>query len=82
MELAIELLSKLLEHRQISVTFPGLGLTAQEMLEATSYQALCQIQDILRDDSLSDRECFQRIEQIVDVFERFGSGCGDRHDFG
>lgn len=82
MDLAIQLLSHLLERRQISVTFPGLNLTAQEMLEASSYQALCQIKEILCDDSLSDPECFEKIERIVCLFEHMGSSCGSRHDFG
>lgn len=81
MELAVELLSKLLEKREINITFPGLNLTAPDILEAASYQALCQIRDILRNDTLDDPECFQRIEEIVQVFERMGSGCGSRHDF-
>lgn len=82
MDLAIQLLSKLLERRQIRVTFPDLNLTAQEMVEASSYQALCQIREILRDDSLSDPECFEKIERIVCLFEQMGSNCGSRHDFG
>lgn len=81
MELAAELLGKLLENRQINITFPGLNLTAPDILEAASYQALCQIQDILRDDTLDDPECFQKIEEIVQVFERMGTDCGCRHDF-
>lgn len=81
MQLAAELLGKLLENRQINVTFPGLNLTAPDILEAASYQALCQIQDILRDDTLDDPECFQKIEEIVRVFERIGTDCGSRHDF-
>lgn len=82
MDLAIQLLSKLLERQQIRVTFPDLTLTAQEMVEASSYQALCQIREILRDDSLSDPECFEKIERIVCLFEQMGSNCGSRHDFG
>ena len=82
MDLAIQLLSKLLERRQIRVTFPDLKLTAKEMVEASSYQALCQIREILRDDSLSDPECFEKIERIVCLFEQMGSSCGSRHDFG
>lgn len=81
MELAAELLGKLLENRQINVTFPGLKLTAPDILEAASYQALCQIQDILRDDTLDDPACFQKIEEIVQVFEQIGADCGSRHDF-
>lgn len=82
MDLAIQLLSKLLKRRQIRVTFLDLKLTAQEMVEASSYQALCQIREILRDDSLSDPECFEKIERIVCLFEQMGSSCGSRHDFG
>ena len=81
MELAVELLAKILENRKVSVTFPGLNLTAPDILEAASYQALCQIQDILRDDTLDDPECFCKIEEIVRVFEKMGSGCGGRHDY-
>ena len=44
--------------------------------------ALLQIQHILKDESLNDQECFYKIEEIVRVFERLGSGCGSRHDFG
>lgn len=82
MELAIELLSRLLENRKINVTFPGLNLSAPEILEAASYQALCEIQRIIRDDTLSDTECFQKIEAIICIFEKFGSDGGNRHDFG
>ena len=82
LELAIELLAKLLAHRDIHVTFPGLNFSAAEMLEAVSYQALCEIQRIIRDDTLSDAECFQKIEEIVCTFEKLGSNGGSRHDFG
>lgn len=81
MELAVSLLSKLLENRQISVSFPQLDLTAPEMLESVSYQALRQIREILLDDALSDPECFHKIEHIVRVFEHLGVDCGNRHDF-
>ena len=61
MEFAVELLSKLLERRKIAVSFPDLALTAQDLLESASYQALCQIRGILQDDTLSDPECFQKL---------------------
>lgn len=80
MELGVQLLAKLLENRQINVVFPGLELSAGEILDAASYQALCQIHDILRDDSLSDPDCFLKIEAIVRVFEGLGAGCEGRHD--
>ena len=39
MKFAVELLSKLLERRQIAVSFPGLALTAQDLL-GTTYDML------------------------------------------
>ena len=51
MKFAVELLSKLLERRQIAVSFPGLALTAQDLLESASYQVLCRIRGILQDDT-------------------------------
>ena len=82
MEFAVELLSKLLVRRKIAVSSPGLALTAQDLLESASYQALCQIQAILKDDTLSDPECFQKIEAVVQTLEDMGVSCGNRHDFG
>lgn len=52
------------------------------IVESQCYQALRRIQTILQDDTLSDRECFLKIEEIVSVFEDLGSHCGNRHDFG
>ena len=51
-------------------------------LEGKCYRALKEIQAVLNDDTLDDPECFMRIEQIVEIFERLGSNGGTRHDFG
>lgn len=51
------------------------------IVEMKCYNTLKQIQMILKDDNLSDKECFQKIEAIVSVFEKIGSDCGCRHDF-
>lgn len=45
-------------------------------------RALLKIRDILADDTLSDPECFHRIEAIVSLMEDLGISCGGRHDFG
>lgn len=63
-----------------SVVLPEIH--AEEIVEKKCYQALRAIRRILCDDSLSDRECFAKIEQIVCVFEALGSNGGARHDFG
>lgn len=46
------------------------------------YQTLQKIRDIVRDESLDDRECFAKIEEIVCLFEEIGSHGGGRRDFG
>ena len=75
MELYIELLRNLLLDCDIKTDLP-------QLIESESYKALKKIKAVLEDDSLDDKECFYRIEQIVDIFEQFGSNCGSRHDFG
>lgn len=55
---------------------------AEEIVEKKCYQALQEIQRIICDESLNDRECFKKIEQIICVFEALGSHGGTRHDFG
>jgi len=84
MDLYGEILLKLLSNQnaKIEVTFPDLKFSAEELVESAAYRALSQIQKILKDDTLNDEECFQKIEEIVYEFERVGSGCGNRHDFG
>ena len=84
MELYEEIILNVLRSQKtiIDVSFPGLTLSAKEIVESASYGALLQIQHILKDESLNDQECFYKIEEIVRVFERLGSGCGGRHDFG
>ena len=54
----------------------------KEMLNNKCYKVLLEIKEILEADDLSDAECFDKIEQIVLIFESLGSGLGGRHDFG
>ena len=53
-----------------------------QVLESKCYRALTMIRDIIRDDSLCDKECFLKIEEIVVALEQLGSDGGFRHDFG
>ena len=53
-----------------------------QIVSSASYKALEQIREILDRDDLDDADCFQRIEEIVRVFEAMGSNGGSRHDFG
>lgn len=79
MELFEEILLHHLKKNQGAQGFPA---DPQALVHATAYQALNAIRIILARDDLEDPECFRRIEKIVRVFERIGSGCGTRHDFG
>ncbi len=79
MELFEEILLHHLKKNQGAQGFPA---DPQALVHDTAYQALKAIRLILARDDLEDPECFRRIEKIVRVFERIGSGCGTRHDFG
>ena len=67
---------------EIQVRFDGVGATVAEIIEGKCYQTLQKIRRILDDHTLSDENCFERIEEIVCEFERLGSDGGSRHDFG
>lgn len=53
-----------------------------EFMEMKCYQTLSRIRDIVRDETLTDIECFGKIEEIVSALEEIGSNGGIRHDFG
>ena len=55
---------------------------AREILQERCYQALAEIRGIVADDHLDDADCFARIEEIVQVYEKLGSAAEGRHDFG
>ena len=82
MKLYVEILAHFLSHQNAQIIFPELQLNAKEIVELQCYQALARIQEILHDTALEDRECFERIEEIVCEFEAIGSSGGCRHDFG
>ncbi len=82
MDLYKEILLKIMENEQIEVTFPQLHINVSEIIESKSYKALQKIKTIIEDDSLSDNECFKKVEEIVSLFEQLGSNGGNRHDFG
>ncbi len=81
MELYKDILIKLLAGSHIEVSFKDVSFDMTEVVEAVSYQALKRIKDIVEDDSLTDKECFMQIEEIVHTYEIIGSHGGSRHDF-
>lgn len=81
MELYKEILTGFLEKQTICVTFPDLHMDPAQIITIESYKALEKIKAIMNDDSLEDKTCFMKIEEIVCLFERLGSDGGSRHDF-
>lgn len=83
-ELYREIIINLLKNEDIAVEvfLPNMNLSGKEFVETSSYVCLLKIQQILKDDSLNDKECFHKIDEIVRIFERLGSDCGNRHNFG
>ena len=82
MELFQEIFAQAVISGKIQIAFHDGEQTIAEILDSTCYQALARIKAIIQDDSLSDRECFEKIEEIVCVLEKIGISCGCRHDFG
>lgn len=77
----MELFEEILAHH-LKKNESGFPADPQALVHDTAYQALNAIRIILARDDLEDPECFRRIEKIVRIFERIGSDCGTRHDFG
>ncbi|MCL2883951.1 MAG: hypothetical protein FWF49_00510 [Oscillospiraceae bacterium] len=82
MDLYKEILIGVLENRAVEVAFPGLTIEAKDIVGMRCYQALQQIQLILQDDRLADKDCFQKIEAIVSALNKQNISTGSRHDFG
>lgn len=82
MELYKEILARALMCGEIQITFSGQEPDIAKMTEDKCYKTLQKIQAIIEDDSLNDKECFMKIEEIVCALEEIGSNGGNRHDFG
>ncbi len=80
-----ELLTRVLAEvclRYLHRAMPETLDNAREILQDRCYQALEEIRGILADDHLDDADCFARIEEIVQVYEKLGGSAAGRHDFG
>ncbi|MGN1452043.1 MAG: hypothetical protein ACI4XQ_08075 [Eubacteriales bacterium] len=82
MKLCAELIADALSREDVQITFPDLGVSAAELAGQKACEILEEIRDIVADASLSDGECFLKIEAIVALLEKNGIGCNKRHDFG
>lgn len=81
MNLCKDILVKILEDENIQINIVGLNDDVSKLFELECYKALEKIKAVIEDDSLEDKECFMKIEEIIRIFERMGSDGGFRHDF-
>mgnify|MGYP000044556815 FL=1 len=81
MDLYTEMLVEILSKQKIEIHFPELSFSVEELLEMRCYEALRKIKAVLEDESLTDAACFQKIEEMINIFEEIGSDGGSRHDF-
>ena len=82
MELYKEILAHALMNGHVHISFQGQEPDIAKIVNTACYQALSIFKAIIEDDSLEDKDCFMRIEEIICVFEELGCACGTRHDFG
>ena len=82
MELFEQILWRYLAGQRIEISFPDMGIEPEKIVQMQCYQTLNKIKAIIEDDSLEDKECFMKIEQIICTFEEIGVDGGTRHDFG
>lgn len=62
------------------LTKEDLKTMAEALMKDAACRALEDIRRVLDDDRLDDPNCFQRIEEIVKIYEEMGSNGGSRHD--
>ena len=82
MDFIKQLLVSALTESDVEITLSADTEKIKEIVQEKSVLALYRIKKILEDDSLSDKDCFEKIEEIVLLFEELGMRCGNRHDFG
>lgn len=80
MELLQQILLEILKSQKVTVLCPDFDLSAA--VDSICYRTLCEIRDVICDDTLCDPKCFLKIEKIICCFENIGSDGGNRHDFG
>ena len=82
MRLYADMLEKILEEAEGKPRIFGFKINANKIIKKRCYQALKEIKAVLDNDTLNDKSCFNRIGEIVRIYERMGSNGGIRHDFG
>lgn len=82
MDLYKEIVIEMLKKGELVGVAPNDTVTLNDLVEMKCYRVLQLIRQILDHESLDDRECFMKIEEIVCLYEALGSNGGSRHDFG
>ena len=82
MNLYQELLTDMLTRLNTDEQRETLEKVIKSGIEAQCFRILQEIQAVVRDTTLNDPQCFEKIEQIVTVFEKYALDAGVRHDFG
>lgn len=81
MNLCKEILVKIPEDENVQINIVGLNDNISKLFDLECYKALEKIKAVIEDDSLEDKDCFMRIEEIIRIYENIGSNGGFRHDF-
>ena len=80
MKLLQEILAHLLQEGKVELHFSS-APSLEMLFEKECFRILQKIKNVLEDESLTDENCFDKIEQIICIFEKHGSTVA-RHDFG
>lgn len=80
-KLAEELLTYAFRNSVSQIRFPDLQCDLNKLMEQICCQAILEIKTILSNPALSDCQCFDAIEAIVQTLEARGVDCGGRYDF-
>ena len=80
MELIRELFVSFLKSGALEIAISN-NADFESFAERRCCKMLEEIRQIIREETLEDKECFERIEKIVRLLESNGIDCGDRHDF-
>ncbi|MBS6367633.1 MAG: hypothetical protein KH420_09835 [Clostridiales bacterium] len=66
----------------IQYLLPIFDRNATAITELKCYHILAQIRQVLNNETLTDTDCFERIEEIIKIFDAHSITGLNRHDFG
>ena len=78
MDIRFELISKGIAEYVIS-RLGRMDIDINEITQTTAINALSEIQEVIKNEEISD---FDAMEMIVCIFEKYEIDAGPRHDFG